>query len=85
MAYLSCPTCGLSFRVQALDLVIEKCPRCLARAGRVTKLLVSEAPQIFSRKARAADAVIADALAADALAVEPAASERDVAAERDGV
>jgi Zn-finger nucleic acid-binding protein len=47
--YLNCPSCGLSFRVQAMDLVIEKCPRCLARAGRVTKLLASDLPQVVSR------------------------------------
>ncbi len=50
VSYLSCPTCGLSFRVQALDLGTERCPRCLAKAGRVTKLLVSEVPHVVSRR-----------------------------------
>jgi hypothetical protein len=56
VAYLSCPNCGLSFRVQALDLVIERCPRCLARAGRITRLLLSEEPHPVSPGRRRASA-----------------------------
>jgi hypothetical protein len=67
VAYLNCPRCGLSFRVQALDLVMEKCPRCLAKAGRVTRLLVSEAPKILSR----------GSLRGDMIDVRPGALERD--------
>lgn len=72
MAYLNCPSCGLSFRVQAMDLVIEKCPRCLARAGRVTKLLISDLPHVVSRMPRGSAGAEAPPGAADEAAAEPA-------------
>jgi hypothetical protein len=38
LSYLSCPRCALSIRVRASWLVMERCPRCLARHGTVVEL-----------------------------------------------
>jgi hypothetical protein len=38
LSYLSCPRCALSIRVRASWLVMERCPRCLARHGAVVEL-----------------------------------------------
>ena len=44
MPLLGCPRCGLSIRPRASCLVIEYCPRCIARAGIAVRLLSSAAP-----------------------------------------
>lgn len=33
MSYLNCPQCGLSVRARPSDVVLERCPRCLAKTG----------------------------------------------------
>lgn len=33
MSYMNCPRCGLSIRLRASYLTLERCPRCLARSG----------------------------------------------------
>lgn len=38
----------MSFRVQAMDLIVEHCPRCLARGGRVSELHLSDEAPTFS-------------------------------------
>ena len=38
--FLNCPRCGLSIQVRAQWLVVEHCPRCLARA-RIAVILFS--------------------------------------------
>lgn len=46
--YLNCPSCGLWVRVQAMDLVMEHCPRCLARTRRVSHMQLSDSPHMLS-------------------------------------
>ncbi|MBV9816756.1 MAG: hypothetical protein JOZ07_00235 [Solirubrobacterales bacterium] len=33
MTYLNCPRCGLKIHVRTSNLTLERCPRCLGRAG----------------------------------------------------
>jgi Zn-finger nucleic acid-binding protein len=44
MPYLNCPRCKLSILIQNANLAIERCPRCLARSGRVAKLQMADRP-----------------------------------------
>ncbi|MBV9818151.1 MAG: hypothetical protein JOZ07_07365 [Solirubrobacterales bacterium] len=44
MSYVVCPRCGLSLRVRYSNLVLEHCPRCLARRGVATPMRVIERP-----------------------------------------
>jgi hypothetical protein len=39
--YLHCPRCGLAIRTRAGYLTLERCPRCLGRAGIVTRMFAS--------------------------------------------
>jgi hypothetical protein len=42
MPYMNCPRCGLSIRLRALSLLLERCPRCLARSGAAIPMYTSE-------------------------------------------
>ena len=54
MSYLSCPRCALSIRIRASWLVMERCPRCLARHGAVVELEEHAAPpRLRARPAKA--------------------------------
>lgn len=44
MSYLNCPACGLSIRLRASYLAIERCPRCLARRRAAVRMYLSERP-----------------------------------------
>jgi Zn-finger nucleic acid-binding protein len=46
MPYLNCPRCKLSIRIQNANLAIDRCPRCLARGGRVAYLQLADRPAI---------------------------------------
>jgi hypothetical protein len=51
LSYMSCPRCALSIRIRASWLVMERCPRCLARHGTVVELEEHvEPPRIRSRR-----------------------------------
>jgi hypothetical protein len=41
MPYQHCPRCRLAIRSRASYLMLENCPRCLARAGIPTPMFVS--------------------------------------------
>lgn len=45
MAYMNCPRCGLTVRLQAAFLALERCPRCLARTGLSVPMQLSEGPR----------------------------------------
>jgi hypothetical protein len=42
MPYMNCPRCGLSIRLRASSLLLERCPRCLARTRTVIPMYTSE-------------------------------------------
>ena len=42
--YLNCPACGLTIRLRAEWLAIERCPRCLARRRVAVNLFASTLP-----------------------------------------
>jgi anti-sigma B factor antagonist len=42
MAYMNCPRCGLSVRLRAAFLTLERCPRCLAKAGISVPMQITE-------------------------------------------
>jgi hypothetical protein len=44
VSYLSCPRCGLTVRVRQPFLVMERCPRCIARSRQIVVMEPSEAP-----------------------------------------
>ncbi len=44
MAYMNCPCCGLSIRLRASYLAMERCPRCLVRRKAVVAMYISERP-----------------------------------------
>ncbi len=44
MSYMNCPRCGLSIRLRASYLIMERCPRCLARRQAVVQMYVSDRP-----------------------------------------
>ena len=44
VSFMNCPRCGLSIRLRASYLALERCPRCLARRGEVNALYISEQP-----------------------------------------
>jgi hypothetical protein len=59
MPYLNCPRCALSIRIQATDLAMEHCPRCLGRARMPVPLYETPKParvDLFRRTATSADA-----------------------------
>ena len=41
-SYMSCTHCGLTVRLRAPYLLLERCPRCLARRGISVPMEVSE-------------------------------------------
>ncbi len=41
MSYMNCPRCGLSIRLRASYLTLERCPRCLARSGLAVPMQLS--------------------------------------------
>ena len=45
MSYMNCPRCGLSVRLRAAYLTLERCPRCLAKAGISVPMQITEAPR----------------------------------------
>jgi hypothetical protein len=49
MPYMNCPRCGLSIRLRASSLLLERCPRCLARAGAAIPMHISENQQTVAR------------------------------------
>jgi len=51
MSYLNCPRCGLSIRLRAPYLALERCPRCLARAGLTIPMYVTRQPRGIHRAA----------------------------------
>ena len=42
LSYMHCPSCGLSVRVRAPFLTVDRCPRCLARRGAVVSMVVTQ-------------------------------------------
>jgi hypothetical protein len=42
MAYMHCPSCGLSILLRAPFLTLDRCPRCLARRGAAIPMRISE-------------------------------------------
>ena len=44
MPYMNCPRCGLSIRLRASFLAIERCPRCLARSKVAVEMYLSQRP-----------------------------------------
>jgi Zn-finger nucleic acid-binding protein len=44
MSYMNCPSCGLSIRLRASYLAIERCPRCLARRKVAVAMYLSQRP-----------------------------------------
>lgn len=42
MSYMNCPRCGLSVRLRAAYLTLERCPRCLAKAGVSVPMQIKE-------------------------------------------
>jgi hypothetical protein len=44
MSYMNCPCCGLSIRLRASYLAIERCPRCLARRKVAVSMYLSQRP-----------------------------------------
>jgi hypothetical protein len=44
MPYLNCPRCKLSIRIQNANLAMDRCPRCLARSGRIAQLHLADRP-----------------------------------------
>jgi hypothetical protein len=42
MSYLNCPKCGLSLQFRISYLMVEHCPRCLARRGVAVGMVVSD-------------------------------------------
>ncbi len=41
---MNCPTCGLSIRLRASYLAVERCPRCLARRQTAVPMYISLRP-----------------------------------------
>jgi hypothetical protein len=52
MSYMTCPRCGLSVRLRASFLVLERCPRCVARARMLVPMRLSEEKPPPSRTGR---------------------------------
>jgi hypothetical protein len=44
MPFMNCPQCGLSVRLRAPYLILERCPRCLARNRESVPMELSEQP-----------------------------------------
>jgi anti-sigma B factor antagonist len=42
MPYMNCPRCGLSIRLRAAYLALERCPRCIAKASVSVPMSISE-------------------------------------------
>jgi Zn-finger nucleic acid-binding protein len=42
MSYMHCPRCGLSVRLRASWLTLDRCPRCLARRGVSVTMMLSD-------------------------------------------
>jgi hypothetical protein len=53
MSYMNCSRCGLSVQLRASYLLLERCPRCLARTGVSVPMHVTEHPQRRSSPAPA--------------------------------
>ncbi len=43
-SYMNCPRCGLTIGLRAPFLTLERCPRCLARAGAAIPMYISDQP-----------------------------------------
>lgn len=41
VSYSNCPRCGLNVRVLGPHMLLERCPRCLARSRQIVKMYVS--------------------------------------------
>jgi hypothetical protein len=41
---MHCPSCGLRVRVRAHYVMLDRCPRCLARRGAIVPMEVSDQP-----------------------------------------
>jgi hypothetical protein len=46
MSYMNCPSCGLSIRLRASYLALERCPRCLARRKVAVAMYLSRQPGV---------------------------------------
>ncbi len=46
MSYMKCSRCGVSVRMRAAYLALERCPRCLARAGVSVPMEIFERPSV---------------------------------------
>jgi hypothetical protein len=44
MSYMNCSRCGLSVQLRASYLLLERCPRCLARRGVAVPMHITEHP-----------------------------------------
>jgi hypothetical protein len=48
VAYMNCARCGLVIRLRVSWLTLEHCPRCVAKAGVVIPMYVSDGPSAWS-------------------------------------
>jgi hypothetical protein len=65
MSYMNCPCCGLSIRLRASYLAIERCPRCLARRKVAVAMYLSERPGGPRLKPAGDDSPASDGVATD--------------------
>ncbi len=52
MDYMTCTRCGLTIRLRAPYLTVEHCPRCIARAGLVRPMQLTEGPYNWGERDR---------------------------------
>ncbi len=45
MTYMNCPRCGLTVQARAHYLIVDRCPRCLARRRKLVQMEPVEATQ----------------------------------------
>jgi hypothetical protein len=45
---MNCSRCGLVIRLRVSWLTVEHCPRCVAKAGVVIPMYVSDGPPVWS-------------------------------------
>jgi hypothetical protein len=77
-SYMNCPRCGLTLGLRAPFLALERCPRCLARAGAAIPMYLSDQPPAAPAKRPSRQVV---ALPSDVASLAPQASSHPAAAE----
>jgi hypothetical protein len=46
MSYMNCPRCGLTIGLRAPSLMLDRCPRCLARARAAIPMYLTDDPPV---------------------------------------